>query len=147
MLKIVQHETWLSEIKEPENILLRERNEVVIDVVTFPQNRDPLKNARKRVLVMAYFQFIDFLSNKPFEIADTFCQFDIFTDRDLLLIELYRMVLPVAEKLRSHIFSKNHPYFVNEEFPLEPPDVIRAKLLPELEKINQPLKPTNAALN
>lgn len=147
MLKIVQHETWISDIKEPDDILIREKNEVVIDVVTFPPYRDPSPNDRCRILVMVFFNFKEFICKYPIEIADTFCQFDIFTDRDLLLIELYRMVISVAESLRSHIFSKNLPYFVNEEFPLDPPDVIRAKLAPELKKINQPLKPTNAALN
>ena len=147
MLKIIQHETWLSEIKEPDQILIREKNEVVIDLVTFPQYPDALPNNRHRILVMVFFHFKEFMCKEPIEIADTFCQFDIFTDRDLLLIELYRMVVSVAESLRTHLFSKKLPYFVNEEFPLDPPDVIRAKLAHELKKINQPLKSANAALN
>ena len=146
MFAVIQHETYFSGIQEPDHCMIREKNEVEIKLLILPKGSFYQKY-QQRIMVVVFYNFREFMNKKPFEVASACRYFDIFTDRGIYLMELYRLVIPVAESLKTHFFSKKSSYFLNEEFPLHPPDVIRDKLAQELRKLEHPLKPTNAAMN
>ncbi|MBO9204632.1 MULTISPECIES: hypothetical protein [Niastella] len=137
MLKIVQvGPTYFSDIKVPTVPMLRENNIVDIDIAVIPKKYNAPPRDRQRIMVMVNYDFKVFLDKNPFQVASAGCDFDIFTDRDLHLMELYRMAVSVAVSLKKHVFSQNLPFLQDEDFPLDAPDVIRQKLLPELQRIN-----------
>ena len=139
MLKIIQQVTAFSEIRLPNHDMIREDNSVAFIVHPIPKRFNAPPKDRQRIIVFVSCNFNEFMSSEPFEVACASSRLDIVTNRDVHLIELYRMVVSVAESLKAHVLSKNIPYLVNEEFPLDQPDIIRAKLAPALHKINIPL--------
>ena len=137
MLKIVQAKpAFFTEIKRPSSPMIRENNEVEIGIVVFPRKYNAPPRNRQRIIVMASYKFRVFMTRETFEVANCNVHYDIFADRDMQLMELYRLSVTVANSLKEHIFSQNIPFLRNEDFPLDPPDVIRAKMLRVLKTIN-----------
>jgi hypothetical protein len=141
MLQVVQVRTFLSDIELPDRNMIREENEVKLIVVAAPKRFNAPPKDRQRLIVIANYYFKEFMNKEPFEVASAMFHYDIFTTRDLHVIEIYRIVLSAVESFKSHIFSKNIPDLQNEAFPLDPPDVIRTKIAPEMKKINEPYMP------
>jgi hypothetical protein len=141
MLQVVQVSTFLSDIELPNRNMIREQNEVKLIVVAAPKQFNAPPKDRQRLIVIANYYFKEFMNKEPFEVASAMFHYDIFTTRDLHVIEIYRIVLSAVESFKTHIFSKNIPDLQNERFPLDPPDVIRAEIAPEMKKINEPYMP------
>ncbi len=141
MLQVVQVRTFFSDIELPDRNMIREQNEVKLIVVAAPKQFNAPPKDRQRLIVIANYYFKEFMNREPFEVASASFHYDIFTTRDLHVIEIYRIVLSAVESFKTHIFLKNIPYLHNEAFPLDPPDVIRTKIAPEMKKINEPYMP------
>jgi hypothetical protein len=141
MLQVVLVRTVFSDIKLPDRNMIREKNEVELTVVALPKRFNAPPKDRQRLLVMAHYYFREFMNREPFEVFFASSHYDIFTTRDLHLIEIYRIIMAAVETFNTHIISKNIPYLQNETFPLDPPDVIRAQIAPEMKKINEPYMP------
>jgi hypothetical protein len=141
MLQVVPVRTFLSDIELPDRNMIREQNEVKLIVVAAPKQFNAPPKDRQRLIVIANYYFKEFMNREPFEVASASFHYDIYTTRDLHVIEIYRIVLSAVESFKTHIFSKNIPYLQNEVFPLDPPDVIRAGIAPEMKKINEPYMP------
>jgi hypothetical protein len=141
MLQVVQVSTFFSDIELPDRNMIREKNEVKLIVVAAPKRFNAPPKDRQRLIVIANYYFKEFMNKEPFEVASAMFHYDIFTTRDLHVIEIYRIVLSAVESFKTHIFSKNIPDLQNETFPLDPPDVIRAQIVPEMKKINEPYMP------
>ena len=141
MLQVVLVRTFFSDIELPDRNMIREQNEVKLIVVAFPKRFNAPPKDRQRLMVIAHYNFREFMSKEPFEVASASFYYDIYTIRDVHLIEIYRIVLSAVDSFKTHIFSKNIPDLQNEAFPLDHPDVIRAKIVPEMKKINEPYMP------
>jgi hypothetical protein len=141
MLQVVLDHNYLSNIELPDRNMIREKNEVKLTVVAAPKQFNAPPKDRQRLIVMAHYNFKEFMNRDPFEVAFASFHYDIFTTRDLHLIEIYRIVLSAVESFKTHIFSKNIPDLQNEAFPLDPPDIIRTEIAPEMKKINEPYMP------
>ena len=141
MLQVVLDEARFHEIQLPDRNMIREKNEVKLTVVAFPKYLNMLPKDRQRLLILVHYNFREFMNKEPFQVALASFQYSIYTVRNLHLIEIYRIALAAAELFKTHIFSKNIPYLQNEEFPLDPPDVIRADIAPDMKKINEPYMP------
>src|SRR5687767_13854005 len=124
MLQVVLVRAFLSDIELPDHNMIREKNEVELIVVAAPKQFNAPPKDRQRLIVIANYYFKEFMNKDPFEVASASFHYDIFTTRDLHVIEIYRIVLSAVESFKSHIFSKNIPDLQNEPFPLDPPDVI-----------------------
>lgn len=135
--KLVYVKSTFTEVKEPRYPLLREDNEVEIDILLLPKRLiEPPRN-RQRILITVRYNFKIFMRKMPVEISSTYVHYDIITYRDLYLMELYRVVVSVIERFRNYLFTQNQPFMEDEDFPVPPPDVIRTILLPVLDKINE----------
>lgn len=141
MLQVVLIRNVFFDIKLPDRNMIREKNEVKLTLVALPKRFNAPPKDRQRIIVMAHYNFREFMNTEPFEVLFASSHYDIFTTRDLHLIEIYRIVLSAVESFNTHIFSKNIPDLQNETFPLDPPDVIRAQIVPEMKKINEPYMP------
>ena len=121
--------------------MIREKNEVKLTFVALPKQFNAPPKDRQRLMVIANYYFREFMSKEPFEVASASFHYDLYTTRHVHLIEIYRIVLSALESFKTHIFSKNIPNLQNEAFPLDPPDVIRAEIAPDMKKINEPYMP------
>ena len=141
MLQVVPVRAVFSDIELPDRNMIREKNEVKLIVVAAPKQFNAPPKDRQRLIVIAHYYFKEFMNKEPFEVAFAGFHYDIYTTRDVHLIEIYRIVLSALESFKTYIFSKNIPDLQNEAFPLDPPDVIRAEIAPEMKKINEPYMP------
>jgi hypothetical protein len=118
--------------------LVRDNNTMDIEITVLPKHRfDEHALARQRIVVQVIYESRELRNKKTVQVAKGGCDFDIFTDRDVHLIELYRVAKMVAESLKTYLDDTNLPLLKNDEFPIVPPDVIRAKMLPRLKEINE----------
>ncbi|THU39507.1 hypothetical protein FAM09_13465 [Niastella caeni] len=133
MMEVILRAAEFSEIWEPEGTLLRESNEVLFCMQVYSSAKgNPV------LLVHVAFVFNLFMCKHPFEVATAHCYFEISKDRDILLMELYRIALKAADTLNKHIRAKNTPYLEGEVFPVAPPDYVRHQLMHTLSWLNQP---------
>jgi hypothetical protein len=138
MFKLVLARCHFFDISLPDHAMIREKNELTVDIAALPKFLNAPPRDRQRLVVTTHFNLREFMCAEPFEVASAIFYYDIYTNRDVHLIELYRIAKSVAESMKHFLISKNIPYLQNEEFPLDPPDVIRARLAPELKKVNEP---------
>lgn len=137
MPKLVHVKSIFTEVKKPRYPILREENEVEIEILQVPKRLIPPPRNKQRILITIRYNFKVFMRKVPTEISSTYVHYDIITYRDLYLMELYRVVVSVIERFRIYIFTQKLPFMEDEDFPVPPPDVIRTILLPVLNKINE----------
>jgi hypothetical protein len=137
MLNIIPHQMLFLPIEMPDYTMIRTKSEVTIEVIVMPPKYNLHHRNRQRITIMVKYVFIELLDHIPFEVAGAIRDYDIDTDRKLNLIELYSLVKTVEESLKRNYYSCNIPSLRNETFFIDPPDIIKAKLLPYLIKINE----------
>src|SRR5690349_11074204 len=106
MLQVVLVRTVFSDVALLDRDMIREQNEVKLTVVALPKRFNAPPKDRQRLIVMAHYNFREFMNREPFEVASASFHYDIFATRDLHVIEIYRIVLSAVESFKTHIFSK-----------------------------------------
>lgn len=147
MLQILHDHTSFSKIEVPEYYLIKENSVIELDIQRIRIEFNSMPGTRLQLTIRAICIINEFLCEEEFIVGTAERYLDIVINRDLYVMDIYTLAVPVVDALRAHIKAQNISYYKNDDFPLEPPEVTKTEMLSPVLKIRESRKLNSHELN